>query len=155
MERIALSIKTLSFIDLGLVIVDEEQSFGVDQKEQLKSMFPESSCINFVGYSYTQGLFQMAFSGIRDLSLINTPPKNRMPIETNVIEFDQGTIRSAIMREIKRDGQVFFVVPRIKDIRTIEDFLNEFYLKLNIWLLLERQVMRARKNYFSFLLWRI
>ena len=68
----------------------------------------------------------MAFSGIRDLSLINTPPKNRMPIETNVIEFDQGTIRSAIFREIKRDGQVFFVVPRIKDIREIEEFLNNF-----------------------------
>ena len=77
----------------------------------------------------------MAFSGIRDLSLINTPPKNRMPIETNVIEFDQGTIRSAIIREIKRDGQVFFVVPRIKDIRAIEEFLKTFYLKLNIWLL--------------------
>ena len=68
----------------------------------------------------------MAFSGIRDLSLINTPPKNRMPIETNVIEFDQGTIRSAIIREINRDGQVFFVVPRIKDIRAIEEFLNNF-----------------------------
>ena len=50
-----------------------------------------------------------------------------MPIETNVIEFDQGTIRSAIIREIKRDGQVFFVVPRIKDIRAIEEFLNEFF----------------------------
>ena len=69
----------------------------------------------------------MAFSGIRDLSLINTPPKNRMPIETNVIEFDRATIRSAIMREIKRDGQVFFVVPRIKDIRAIEDFLNDVF----------------------------
>ena len=68
----------------------------------------------------------MAFSGIRDLSLINTPPKNRMPIETNVIEFEQGTIRSAIIREIKRDGQVFFVVPRIKDIRSIEEFLKSF-----------------------------
>ncbi|MDC3080743.1 transcription-repair coupling factor [Paracoccaceae bacterium] len=116
--------KNLKFNDLGLLIIDEEQSFGVGQKEQLKSLFPKVHILTLSATPIPRTL-QMAFSGIRDLSLINTPPKNRMPIETNVIEFDQGTIRSAIMREIKRDGQVFFVVPRIKDIRAIENFLND------------------------------
>ena len=116
--------KNLKFINLGLLIVDEEQSFGVGQKEQLKSLFPKVHILTLSATPIPRTL-QMAFSGIRDLSLINTPPKNRMPIETNVIEFDRATIRSAIMREIKRDGQVFFVVPRIKDIRAIEDFLND------------------------------
>ncbi len=115
----------LKFDDLGLVIVDEEQSFGVDQKEKLKSIFPDVHVLTLSATPIPRTL-QMAFSGIRDLSLINTPPKNRMPIETNVIEFDKGTLRSAIMREIKRDGQVFFVVPRIKDIGTVEAFLNNF-----------------------------
>ncbi len=117
--------KNIKFNDLGLVIIDEEQSFGVNQKEQLKSLFPKVHVLTLSATPIPRTL-QMAFSGIRDLSLINTPPKNRMPIETNVIDFDQGTIRSAIMREIKRDGQVFFVVPRIKDIRPIEEFLNYF-----------------------------
>ncbi len=120
----------LKFNDLSLVIVDEEQSFGVDQKEQLKSIFPNVHVLTLSATPIPRTL-QMAFSGIRDLSLINTPPKNRMPIETNVIEFDQGTIRSAIIREIKRDGQVFFVVPRIKDIRAIEEFLNNFLPEVN------------------------
>ncbi len=117
--------RNLKFNDLSLVIVDEEQSFGVDQKEQLKFIFPNVHVLTLSATPIPRTL-QMAFSGIRDLSLINTPPKNRMPIETSVIEFDQGTIRSAIIREIKRDGQVFFVVPRIKDIRAIEEFLNNF-----------------------------
>ena len=94
--------RNLKFNDLSLVIVDEEQSFGVDQKEQLKSIFPNVHVLTLSATPIPRTL-QMAFSGIRDLSLINTPPKNRMPIETNVIEFDQGTIRSAIIREIKRD----------------------------------------------------
>ena len=117
--------RNLKFNDLGLVIIDEEQSFGVEQKEQLKSIFPDIHVLTLSATPIPRTL-QMAFSGIRDLSLINTPPKNRMPIETNVIEFDQGTIRSAIMREIKRGGQVFFVVPRIKDIRVVEEFINHF-----------------------------
>ena len=117
--------KNLKFNDLGLVIIDEEQSFGVDQKEQLKSLFPKIHVLTLSATPIPRTL-QMAFSGIRDLSLINTPPKNRMPIETNVIDFDHGTIRSAIMREVKRDGQIFFVVPRIKDIRPIEEFLNHY-----------------------------
>ncbi len=117
--------RNLKFYDLGLVIVDEEQSFGVDQKEQLKAIFPDIHVLTLSATPIPRTL-QMAFSGIRDLSLINTPPKNRMPIETNVIEFDEGTISSVIMREIKRDGQVFFVVPRIKDIRIIEEFLSNF-----------------------------
>ena len=100
--------RNLKFNDLGLVIVDEEQSFGVDQKEQLKSIFPNVHVLTLSATPIPRTL-QMAFSGIRDLSLINTPPKNRMPIETNVIEFDQGTIRTAIIREIKRDGQVFLL----------------------------------------------
>ena len=117
--------RNLKFNDLGLVIIDEEQSFGVDQKEQLKSLFPKVHVLTLSATPIPRTL-QMAFSGIRDLSLINTPPKNRMPIETSVIDFDKGTIRSAIMHEIKRGGQVFFVVPRIKDIRSIEEFLNDF-----------------------------
>ncbi len=117
--------RKLKFDDLGLVIVDEEQSFGVDQKEQLKAIFPDIHVLTLSATPIPRTL-QMAFSGIRDLSLINTPPKNRMPIETNVIEFDQGSISSIIMREIKRDGQVFFVVPKIKDIRAIEEFLSNF-----------------------------
>ena len=116
--------KSLIFDNLGLLIVDEEQSFGVDQKEQIKALLPAVHVLTLSATPIPRTL-QMAFSGIRDLSLINTPPKNRMPIETNVIEFDRGTIRSAILREIKRDGQIFFVVPRIKDIRPVEEFLKD------------------------------
>ncbi|MDC3067979.1 transcription-repair coupling factor [Paracoccaceae bacterium] len=122
--------KKLEFYNLGLAIIDEEQSFGVDQKEQLKSKFPDLHILTLSATPIPRTL-QMAFTGIRDLSLINTPPKNRMPIETSVLDFDEGTLRSAILRETNRNGQVFFVVPRIKDIKSIESFLSERIPNIN------------------------
>ncbi len=114
--------KKVEFKDLGLAVIDEEQSFGVDQKEKLKLISPELNILTLTATPIPRTL-QMAFSGIRDLSLINTPPKNRTSIETSLMEFDIGSIRSAILREVYRGGQVFFVVPKIKDISFVEEFL--------------------------------
>ncbi|PQM63831.1 MAG: transcription-repair coupling factor [Rhodobacteraceae bacterium] len=114
--------KKVEFKDLGLAVIDEEQSFGVDQKEKLKLISPKINILTLTATPIPRTL-QMAFSGIRDLSLINTPPKNRTSIETTLMEFDSGSIRSAILREVYRGGQVFFVVPRIKDISFVEEFL--------------------------------
>ncbi len=125
--------KKVQFKDLGLAVIDEEQSFGVDQKEKLKLISPDLHVLTLTATPIPRTL-QMAFSGIRDLSLINTPPKNRTSIETTLMEFDAGTLRSAILREVYRGGQVFFVVPRIKDINFVNDFLVKdlFEIKFKI-----------------------
>ncbi|UNM06042.1 MAG: transcription-repair coupling factor [Holosporaceae bacterium] len=118
-----LSIKT-KFENLGLLIVDEEQHFGVNQKEKIKESYPN---VHVLALSATPipRTMQLAVSGIRDLSLIATPPVERLPVETWVVPYDKLTIKEALMREKERGGQSFFVCPRVSDIVHIQKELNE------------------------------
>jgi transcription-repair coupling factor (superfamily II helicase) len=119
----ALLAKSVKFANLGLLIVDEEQRFGVTHKERLKSL---KSNIHVLTLSATPipRTLQMSLTGVRDLSIIGTPPVDRLSIRTYVSEFDTVTIREALLREHYRGGQSFFVVPRVSDIPEIEDFLK-------------------------------
>ncbi|MFV0244857.1 MAG: transcription-repair coupling factor [Qingshengfaniella sp.] len=116
--------KQVRFHDLGLLIVDEEQHFGVGHKERLKSLRSDIHVLTLTATPIPRTL-QMSLSGVRDLSIIGTPPVDRLAIRTYVSPFDTVTIREALLREHYRGGQSFFVVPRIKDLPEIEDFLRE------------------------------
>ncbi|MEE9347675.1 MAG: transcription-repair coupling factor, partial [Robiginitomaculum sp.] len=119
----ALLAKTVGFADLGLLIVDEEQRFGVQHKEQLKALRADVHVLTLTATPIPRTL-QMALSGIRDLSLIATPPVDRLAVRTYVSPFDPVSLREAILRERYRGGQSFFVVPRISDIKRTEEFLQ-------------------------------
>jgi transcription-repair coupling factor (superfamily II helicase) len=116
--------KGVSFRDLGLVVIDEEHRFGVSHKEKLKQMRKLVDVITLTATPIPRTL-QMAVSGIRDLSLIQTPPENRLSIRTFVIRYDEEVIRDAIRREFDRGGQVFFVHHRVQNIHTIARRLKE------------------------------
>jgi transcription-repair coupling factor (superfamily II helicase) len=115
--------KDISFRDLGLVVIDEEHRFGVSHKEKLKQMRKLVDVITLTATPIPRTL-QMAVSGIRDLSLIQTPPENRLSIRTFVIRYDDEIIREAIQREFERGGQVFFVHHRVQNIHTIANHLK-------------------------------
>ncbi|WP_300513133.1 transcription-repair coupling factor [Aliiroseovarius sp.] len=120
----ALLAKGVRFDKLGLLIVDEEQRFGVGHKERLKEMRSDVHVLTLSATPIPRTL-QMSLSGVRDLSIIGTPPVDRLSIRTYVSEFDSVTIREALLREHYRGGQSFFVVPRIKDLPEIEAFLRD------------------------------
>ncbi|NNU80733.1 transcription-repair coupling factor [Halovulum dunhuangense] len=120
----ALLAKSVKFAHLGLVIIDEEQKFGVAHKERLKQLRSEVHVLTMTATPIPRTL-QLALTGVRDLSLIATPPVDRLAIRTYVSEFDGVTIREALLREHYRGGQSFFVVPRITDIAEMESFLRE------------------------------
>ncbi|MBC7235046.1 MAG: transcription-repair coupling factor [Chloroflexi bacterium] len=105
----------VAFKDLGLVIIDEEQRFGVSHKEHLKRIRREVDVLTLTATPIPRTLY-MALSGIRDMSIIDTPPEDRLGIRTFVSEFDEGLIRKAILRELDRGGQVYFVHNRVYDI---------------------------------------
>jgi transcription-repair coupling factor (superfamily II helicase) len=119
----ALLAKGVSFKSLGLLVVDEEQHFGVAHKERLKEMRSEVHVLTLTATPIPRTL-QLSLTGVRDLSVIATPPVDRLAIRTYVSEFDTVTIREALLRERFRGGQSFFVVPRIADLPEIEDFLR-------------------------------
>ena len=112
------------FSDLGLVIVDEEQRFGVEQKEKLKSLRASVDVLTLTATPIPRTL-EMAMSGIRDMSIVDTPPENRHPVMTYVGEFDEEVIASAIRRELLRDGQVFFVHHRVETIESTARMIQE------------------------------
>jgi len=120
----ALLAKAISFSNLGLLIVDEEQRFGVSHKERLKSLRADVHVLTLTATPIPRTL-QMALSGIRDLSLIATPPVDRLAVRTYVSPYDPVSLRKAILREKYRGGQVFFVAPRIADLPRLEEFLQE------------------------------
>ena len=107
--------KDVSFKNLGLVVVDEEQRFGVGHKETLKQMRREVDVLTLSATPIPRTL-HMALSGIRDMSVMNTPPEARLPVKTFVSEYSEETIREAILREVERGGQVFFLHNRVKTI---------------------------------------
>ncbi|MGR3837538.1 MAG: transcription-repair coupling factor, partial [Cognatishimia sp.] len=120
----ALLAKNIRFQDLGLLIIDEEQHFGVAHKERLKQLRSDVHVLTLTATPIPRTL-QLSLSGVRDLSIIGTPPVDRLAIRTYVSEFDAVTIREALLREHYRGGQSFYVVPRISDLPDIEEFLKE------------------------------
>ncbi len=111
------------FFDLGLLIIDEEQHFGVKQKEKLKKLKPNMHILTLTATPIPRTL-QLALTGVRELSLIATPPIDRLSIRTFVMPFDGIVIKEALMREYHRGGQSFFVVPRIEDISKAKEILE-------------------------------
>ena len=120
----ALLAKTVRFKNLGLLVIDEEQHFGVQHKERLKQMRTDIHVLTLTATPIPRTL-QLSLSGVRELSIIGTPPVDRLAIRTYVSEFDTVTIREALLREHYRGGQSFFVVPRISDLPDIEAFLRD------------------------------
>jgi transcription-repair coupling factor (superfamily II helicase) len=112
--------KDVKFKDLGLLVIDEEQRFGVVQKEKLKQMRKLVDVITLSATPIPRTL-HMSIMGARDISIINTPPENRLPIETYVMQYDQNVVREAILHEIDRGGQVFFVHNRVETIDSIAE----------------------------------
>ncbi len=123
--------KTVKFKHLGLVIVDEEQRFGVKQKEYLKEMKSNVHVLTLSATPIPRTL-QMSLTGVRDLSLIATPPVDRLAIRTFVLPFDPVVIREAILREHHRGGQTFYVCPRIGDMAELEKQLKELVPEVKI-----------------------
>jgi transcription-repair coupling factor (superfamily II helicase) len=120
----ALLSKTVSFKDLGLVIVDEEQRFGVNHKEKLKQLRHDVHVLTLTATPIPRTL-QMAMSGLRELSTIQTAPVDRLAVRTYVMEWDEMVMREALLREHHRGGQSFIVVPRIADMAEVEDWLHK------------------------------
>jgi transcription-repair coupling factor (superfamily II helicase) len=115
--------KSIEFKRLGLVIVDEEQRFGVTHKEKLKSLRTDVHVLTLTATPIPRTL-QMAMSGLRELSTIQTPPVDRLAVRTYVMEWDDMVMREALLREHHRGGQSFVIVPRIADIPEIEEWLH-------------------------------
>ena len=120
----ALLAKGVRFQNLGLLVIDEEQKFGVAHKERLKQLRSDVHVLTLTATPIPRTL-QLSLTGVRDLSIIGTPPVDRLAIRTYVSEFDAVTIREALLREHYRGGQSFYVVPRISDLPEIEEFLKE------------------------------
>ncbi|KQT32749.1 transcription-repair coupling factor [Sphingomonas sp. Leaf412] len=120
----ALLAKAIDFKRLGLVIVDEEQRFGVTHKERLKTLRADVHMLTLTATPIPRTL-QMAMSGLRELSVIQTPPVDRLAVRTYVMPWDPVVLREALLREHYRGGQSFLVTPRIADLPDIEDYLNK------------------------------
>lgn len=121
----------VKFKDLGLLIIDEEQRFGVAQKEQFKKMRETVDVLTLTATPIPRTLY-MSLLGIKDMSVIATPPEDRLPVETYVMEYDDEIIRRAIIKELERKGQVFFVHNRIKGIERIGHKLRKLIPHANI-----------------------
>ncbi len=116
--------KDIKFNDLGLLIIDEEQRFGVKHKERLRQMRKTVDTLILSATPIPRTLY-MAVSGIRNMSLVSTPPKNRHPIETYIMEWSSDVIESAILRELSRDGQVYFVHNKVQSIVQIAKLIQD------------------------------
>ncbi len=116
--------KDVSFKELGLVIIDEEQRFGVRHKERLKFMRQTVDVLTLTATPIPRTLY-MSLLGVRDMSLIETPPKQRLPIVTEVLEFDDLRIKMAFERELERKGQIYFVHNRVQSIEKIHEHLTK------------------------------
>jgi transcription-repair coupling factor (superfamily II helicase) len=120
----ALLTGNIKFRDLGLLIIDEEQHFGVKHKERLKELRANVHVLTLTATPIPRTL-QLALSGVRELSLITTPPLDRLAVRTYISQFDPVIIRESLLREHFRGGQSFYVVPRITDLTEIGEFLRE------------------------------
>jgi transcription-repair coupling factor (superfamily II helicase) len=127
----ALLAKSIKFANLGLLIVDEEQHFGVGQKERLKELRADVHVLTLTATPIPRTL-QMALSGVREMSVIATPPVDRLAVRTFVLPYDPVVIREAILREHYRGGQTFYVCPRIEDLPTVAERLRKLVPEIKI-----------------------
>lgn len=116
--------KGVQFKDLGLLVVDEEQRFGVNQKEKIKAIKTQVDVLTLSATPIPRTLY-MALSGVREMSLITTPPPSRRPIKTHLSPYEPEAIRTAIRQELDRGGQVFYVVPRVEGIEEVSARIRE------------------------------
>lgn len=123
--------KDIGFKTLGLLIIDEEHRFGVAQKEKIKALKLSVDVLSLSATPIPRSLY-MSLSGVRDLSIIDTPPPERYPITTYVMEYDSDIVREAIRQELERQGQVFFVHNTVHDIQQIKKHLETIYPELRI-----------------------
>lgn len=121
----------VKFKDLGLVIIDEEQRFGVRAKEHLKQMKIGVDCLTLSATPIPRTLY-LSLIGARDMSVINTPPHDRLPIKTVMTESSDQLIKTAILRELARDGQVFFIHNRVETIYSVAAYLKELLPQLRV-----------------------
>ncbi len=142
--------KDVLFKDLGLLIVDEEQRFGVTHKERIKQMRQTVDVLTLTATPIPRTL-HMSMTGVRDLSTIETPPEERLPIQTTIGEFDETLIRQAILREIDRGGQVFFVHNRVQGIsqiaRRLEKLVPEATFGIGHGQMPERELERVMLSF--------
>ncbi|MCB1556185.1 MAG: DEAD/DEAH box helicase, partial [Alphaproteobacteria bacterium] len=127
----ALFAKGMGFANLGLLIVDEEQRFGVKQKERLKELKENVHVLTLTATPIPRTL-QMSLTGVKEMSLIATPPVDRLAVRTFVLPFDPMVVREALMRERHRGGQSFYVCPRVKDLGDVEERLKALVPELKI-----------------------
>ncbi|WP_428621891.1 transcription-repair coupling factor, partial [Reyranella sp.] len=127
----ALLAKSVEFKDLGLLIVDEEQHFGVAHKERLKELRADVHVLTLTATPIPRTL-QLALTGVRDMSVIATPPVDRLAVRTFVTPFDGVTIREALLREQYRGGQSFYVCPRIEDLAQVANDLRELVPEIRL-----------------------
>jgi transcription-repair coupling factor (superfamily II helicase) len=123
--------KSIEFANLGLLIIDEEQHFGVQHKERLKQLREDVHVLTLTATPIPRTL-QLALSGVREMSVIATPPVDRLAVRTYVTPFDPVILREALLRERYRGGQTFFVVPRISDLDDAAAFLKEHVPELKV-----------------------
>lgn len=123
--------KDIKFNDLGLLIIDEEQRFGVDQKEKIKKFKKLIDVLTMTATPIPRTL-NSSLMGLRDLSVINTAPVDRLSIQTHVSAFDEMIVKDAILREVNRGGQVFFVHNRVQTIQTIKERLQKILPQIKI-----------------------
>src|SRR5690606_9895685 len=123
--------KSISFRDLGLLIVDEEQHFGVKQKERMKALRAVVHVLTLIATPIPRTL-QLAMSGVKEMSLIATPPVDRLAVRTFVLPYDPVVVREAILREHFRGGQVFYVAPRLEDLAGLEERLKKLVPEVKI-----------------------
>jgi len=127
----ALLAKSLEFKDLGLLIVDEEQHFGVSHKERLKELRADVHVLTLTATPIPRTL-QLALTGVRDMSLIATPPVDRLAVRTFVTPFDGVTVREALLREQYRGGQSFYVCPRVEDLAMVAEQIRELVPEISM-----------------------
>lgn len=125
--------KKIEYKDLGLLIIDEEQRFGVGHKEKIKEVKKNVDVLTLSATPIPRTL-HMSLVGVRDISIINTPPRDRFPVQTYIIEYNDEIIRDAIERELARDGQVFFVHNRVDDLDLIAKKISDLvpYAKVGV-----------------------
>lgn len=123
--------KDVSFKDLGLMILDEEQRFGVQDKEKLKQMKTNVDCLSLSATPIPRTL-HMGMLKIRDMSLLTTPPEGRLPIETVIQQFDPNLVATAIRKELDREGQIFYLHNRIENLESVKCMLQKLVPELSI-----------------------
>ncbi|WP_425335434.1 transcription-repair coupling factor [Salipaludibacillus daqingensis] len=123
--------KDIVFKDLGLLIVDEEQRFGVTHKEKIKRLKANVDVLTLTATPIPRTL-HMSMLGVRDLSVIETPPENRFPVQTYVVEYNESLVREAIERELSRGGQVYFLYNRVEDIESMADKISMLVPEANV-----------------------